>query len=79
MMNAAEEFRLHADECLQQAERAAGPERQAALLSMAEHWNRLALCMDEFAESVVAGEPGNWASIRPSITKADPAAGASRY
>jgi hypothetical protein len=53
MTTAAEEFRLHGEECLQQARLAARPEIQAALLSMADHWNELAICMDAFAQSVV--------------------------
>jgi len=68
MTTAAEEFRLHAEECLQQARAAARPERQAVLLSMADHWNQFAICMDEFAGSVVS----------PSVTEAHPV-GARRY
>jgi hypothetical protein len=63
MTTAAEEFRLHAEECLQQAERAARADTQATLLSMADHWNQLAICMDEFADSVAAGGLGHKASV----------------
>jgi hypothetical protein len=68
MTTAAEEFRLHAEECLQQARRAARPDRQASLLSMADHWNELAICMDAFAESVGGGRSGH--SIRKSVMQA---------
>ncbi|MBV8755125.1 MAG: hypothetical protein JO328_19895 [Hyphomicrobiales bacterium] len=68
MTTAAEEFRLHAEECLQQAKHAARPDTQETLLSMAEHWNELAICMDDFAESLVGGRSGY--TIRTSVTQA---------
>jgi hypothetical protein len=70
MTTAAEEFRLHAEECLQQAKRAARPDAQATLLSMADHWNQFAICMDDFAESLVGGGSGYRGSIRQSVTQA---------
>jgi hypothetical protein len=70
MTTAAEEFRLHAEECLQQAKLAARLERRAALLSMADHWNELAICMDEFAESIAAGGAGHRDTVRQSVTEA---------
>jgi hypothetical protein len=71
MTTAAEEFRLHAQECLQQAKLAARPDRQASLLSMADHWNELAICMDEFAESVAAGRAGHRGTVRRSAAEAN--------
>jgi hypothetical protein len=71
MTTAAEEFRLHAEECLQQARFAARPDRRAALLSMADHWNELAICMDEFAESVAAGGAGHRRMVRRSAAEAN--------
>ena len=70
MTTAAEEFRLHAEECLQQAKRAARPDTQATLLSMADHWNELAICMDAFAESLVGGASGHM--IPKFVAQADP-------
>lgn len=60
MMTAAEEFRLHAEECLQQAEHAARADTQATLLAMADHWNQLAICMDEFAADAAADTPARY-------------------